>query len=81
MPGISEDTFLRTLSVDTAKLAELTNRLAERVARAKTAHVTTQLGTDIHYELGHPVTAIDGICEKPGELDFFPPGLFLRPRF
>lgn len=77
MPGVTEDGFLRTLSVDTAKLAELTNRLADRVARAKTARVTTQLGTDMRYELGHPVTAIDGICEKSGELDFFPAGLFL----
>jgi aminopeptidase len=77
MPGVTEDGFLRTLSVDTAKLADLTNRLAARVAEAKTARVTTPLGTDMHYDLGHQVTAIDGICERPGELDFFPPGLFL----
>jgi leucyl aminopeptidase (aminopeptidase T) len=29
------------------------------------------------YDVGQPVTAIDGLCEKPGEIDFFPPGLFL----
>jgi len=77
MPGVTEDGFLRTLSVDMAALADLTNRLAERVARGKSARVTTPLGTDMHYALGHPVTAIDGICERPGEIDFFPPGLFL----
>ena len=77
MPGLTEDGFLRTLSVDIAALARLTNRLSERVAQAKEARVVTPLGTDISYTLGHPVTCIDGICERPGELDFFPPGLFL----
>lgn len=77
MPGVTEDGFLRTLSVDVDALASLTNRLADRVGRARTARVTTPLGTDMRYELVHPVTAVDGVCENPGEIDFFPPGLFL----
>jgi leucyl aminopeptidase (aminopeptidase T) len=77
MPGVTEDGFLRTLSVDMEALAGLTNRLAERVARARTARVTTALGTDMRYALGNPVTAMDGVAEKAGEIDFFPPGLFL----
>ena len=77
MPGVTEDGFLRTLSVDMDRLASLTNRLADRVARARTAKVTTPLGTDMRYELSHPVIAMDGVAEKPGELDTFPPGLFL----
>ena len=77
MPGVTEDGFLRTMSVDMDRLASLTNRLADRVARARTARVTTPLGTDMRYTLGHPVTTMDGVCEKPGEIDFFPPGLFL----
>jgi aminopeptidase len=77
MPGVTEDGFLRTLSVDMARLADLTNRLADRVARAGTARVTTALGTDMRYALGHPITTMDGICQKAGELDVFPPGLFL----
>ncbi len=77
MPGVTEDGFLRTLSVDMDHLASLTNRLADRVARARTAKVTTMLGTDMWYELAHPVTTMDGVAEKPGELDTFPPGLFL----
>ena len=76
-PGVTEDGFLRTLSVDMEALARLTNRLAERVAAAQSARVTTALGTDISYVLGNPVTAMDGLCEKPGEIDFFPPGCFL----
>lgn len=77
MPGVTEDGFLRTLSIDIEALANLTNRLSERVARAKSARITTSLGTDVSLELGHPVTPIDGLCQKPGEIDFFPPGLFL----
>jgi len=77
MPGVTEDGFLRTLSVDMGRLASLTNRLADRVARAQRARVTTPLGTDLTYVLAHPVTVLDGVCEKPGELDTFPPGLFL----
>ena len=77
MPGVTEDGFLRTMSVDMDRLAGLTNRLADRVAQARTARVLTALGTDMRYELGHPVTAIDGVCQKPAEIDFFPPGLFL----
>ncbi len=77
MPGVTEEGFLRTLSVDMDRLASLTNRLADRVARARTARVTTPLGTDIRYELAHPVTTLEGVAEKPGDLDTFPPGLFL----
>jgi leucyl aminopeptidase (aminopeptidase T) len=77
MPGVTEDGFLRTLSVDIDRLARLTNRLADRVAWARTGRVTTTLGTDIRYELGNPVTSLDGVVEKPGDLDTFPPGLFL----
>jgi aminopeptidase len=77
MPGVTEDGFLRTLSVDMDRLASLTNRLADRVARARMARVTTPFGTDMRYELAHPVTTLDGVAEKAGELDTFPPGLFL----
>ena len=73
MPGVSEDGFLRTLSVDIRKLADLSNRVAERIAAAKEVRMTTPSGTDITMTLGHPVTVGDGLCREPGELDFFPP--------
>ena len=74
---MTEDGFLRTLSVDMDRLVRLTNALADRVARARTARVTTALGTDMRYELEHPLATMDGVVEKPGDLDAFPPGLFL----
>ena len=77
MPGVTEDGFLRTMSVDMDRLVSLTNRVADRVASARTARVTTALGTDMTYKLGHPVATLDGMVQKPGDLDTFPPGLFL----
>ena len=78
MPGVSEATFLRTLSVDMDALADLTGRLAARVQRARTARITTALGTDVQMALSHAVLAADGICTERGALDFFPPGLILQ---
>ena len=77
MPGVTEDGFLRTLSVDMDRLVRLTNGLSARVSRARTARVTTTLGTDMRYELEHPLAIMDGVADKPGDLDAFPPGLFL----
>src|SRR4051812_31468117 len=77
MPGVTEDGFLRTLSVDMDRLVRLTNGVADRVSRARMARVTTVLGTDMRYELEHPLAILDGVVEKPGDLDAFPPGLFL----
>jgi leucyl aminopeptidase (aminopeptidase T) len=77
MPGVTEDGFLRTMSVDMERLVSLTNRVSDRVSRARTARVTTALGTDMRYELGHPVAKLNGVVEKPGDLSAFPPGLFL----
>jgi aminopeptidase len=77
MPGVTEDGFLRTLSVDMDRLVRLTNGLSARVSRARTARVTTILGTDMQYQLEHPLAIMDGVADKPGDLDAFPPGLFL----
>lgn len=77
MPGVTEGGFLRTLSVDMDALVRLTNRLAELVGHARTARVTTELGTDMVYELEHPLAILDGIAQDRGDLDAFPPGLFL----
>jgi aminopeptidase len=77
-PGLSEDGFLRTLSVDVPRLADLTTRVADAIGGGRRVRVRTAAGTDIHMDLAHPVTAADGLCRTPGELDFFPPGLVLN---
>lgn len=77
-PNLSEDGFVRTLSVDVPELAELTNRLGEAVESSHYAHIRTSAGTDVNLELAHPVVVADGFCQKSGELDFLPPGLMLN---
>jgi leucyl aminopeptidase (aminopeptidase T) len=77
-PGLSEDGFVRTLSVDVPALAELTLRLGDAVARGRSARLRTAAGTDIEMTLGHPVVTADGFCRTRGDLDFFPPGLVLN---
>ena len=76
-PGLSEEGFVRTLSVDVPRLADLTVRLADAVANSRSVSLRTPAGTDMRMELAHPVTAADGICRMSGHLDFFPPGLIL----
>ena len=66
MPGVTEDGFLRTLSVDMDRLVRLTNNLSARVSRARTARVTTTLGTDMRYELEHPLAVMDGVAREFG---------------
>ena len=76
-PGLSEDGFVRTLSVDVQRLADLTVRVADAVANSRHVLLRTPAGTDMRMELSYPVTAADGLCRTPGHLDFFPPGLIL----
>jgi leucyl aminopeptidase (aminopeptidase T) len=76
-PGVSEESFLRTLAVDIPTLAEQTNRLAAVVATAQHVRIRTALGTDVELDLAHPVVSADGWCREAGELDFIAPGLVL----
>lgn len=76
-PGVSEESFLRTMAVDIPALAEHTNRLAEIVAPARHVRIRTTAGTEVEFDLAHPVVSADGRCHEPGDLDFFPPGLVL----
>ncbi len=75
MPGVSGDTFLRTMSADMQQVADLTRRLSARIDQAKVARMTSPLGTDLTLDLGNPTLVLDGICHNAGELDTFPAGL------
>ncbi|MBI1876772.1 MAG: aminopeptidase [Chloroflexi bacterium] len=77
MPGVSGDTFLRTMSANMTKLADLTQRLGALINKAQVARITSPLGTDLTLELGHPTLVADGLCHQRGELDTFPAGLAL----
>lgn len=75
MPGVNGDTFLRTMSADMTKVADLTRHLSLLIDQAKVARLTSPLGTDLTLELGNPTLVLDGICHERGELDTFPAGL------
>jgi len=75
LPGIIEDTFIRTLNADYNRIAELSNKLAHLLTEAKRARVVTDIGTDITMSLetrkGHADT---GILHKPGDFSNLPAG-------
>lgn len=77
MPGVSGETFLRTMPVDIPALAALTQELGSLLNHGKKARMTSALGTDVVFDLGNPTLIADGICHEPGELDTFPAGLDL----
>lgn len=74
MPGVNEETFLRTVQVDLTQVADLTQRIGERLAVARTAHITSAAGTDLTMDMGHAPVVVDGLCLSPGEIDFIPFG-------
>ncbi|MBI5359912.1 MAG: aminopeptidase [Planctomycetes bacterium] len=75
LPGILEDTAIRTLGSDYAKIAILTNKLAGLLSKASVATLTTPAGTNLTMSLkgreGHPDT---GLVFKPGEFSNLPAG-------
>lgn len=75
MPGVSGDTFLRTMRADMAQVADLTRRLSDLIDHTQVARLTSPLGADLLLELGNPTLVLDGICHNAGELDTFPAGL------
>jgi len=74
MPGVNEATFLRTVRVDLSQVADLTQLIGERLAVARTAHITSATGTDLTMDMGNAPVVVDGLCLSPGELDFIPFG-------
>jgi len=58
MPGITKDTMVRCLNADYYAIAERTKRITKLLTEAKSAHVTTESGTDIII----PIEGINGIA-------------------
>jgi leucyl aminopeptidase (aminopeptidase T) len=76
MPLISEAAFARVAQVDLAELGATSEAVAERLAAARSLHLWSPLGTDLHVQLGdNPVDLIDGRCREPGEYEQVPPGV------
>jgi leucyl aminopeptidase (aminopeptidase T) len=75
LPGILEDTMIRTLNADYNEIAQRSIKVAEMVNQGKTAKVTTPAGTDITIEIeGRECHADTGLVHKPGEFSNLPAG-------
>ncbi len=75
LPGILEDTAVRTLNADYNEIAERSTRLAELVNAGQTARVTTPAGTDIAMTIqGRECHADTGLVHNPGEFSNLPAG-------
>jgi leucyl aminopeptidase (aminopeptidase T) len=81
LPGILEDTMKRTLSADYNKISERSKKLARALQGAKTAKVTTPLGTDITMSVETRKWEIDdGLYLNPGNFGNLPAGeVYIAP--
>ena len=64
------------MTADFLELRKLAERLRDRLARGRSAHVTSPAGTDVRMviEGRKPVGWLTGICRNPGEVSAFPGG-------
>jgi len=81
MPGITEEMFKRTLSLDYSEVARLSSILANVLSKVSEAHVISEAGTDIKFSLEHRRAKADtGIYDKPGSFGNLPAGeAFIAP--
>jgi leucyl aminopeptidase (aminopeptidase T) len=81
MPGITEDCLIRTMNADYNAIAGRTLRVTEKLSRARVAHLTTRLGTDLTIPI-EGITAIPstGLILERGQWGNLPSGeAYLRP--
>ena len=75
MPGISEDTMVRTLSADYNRIAERTLKVSAILDKGKMVHVTTPLGTDLWLPIdGIKAISSTGLIREPGKGGNLPSG-------
>ncbi|MGQ0793429.1 MAG: aminopeptidase [Deltaproteobacteria bacterium] len=75
LPGITEDSMIRTLNADYVLIAERSRKVAEILSRGRRVRITTRLGTDISLDIegrnGHSDT---GINHAAGDFSNLPAG-------
>ncbi len=81
LPGITEPVFLTGLDADYEAIATNCEDIRRQVADAETVRVTTDLGTDITFEIGDREWFVDtGIVHEPGAMSNLPAGeTFVSP--
>ncbi|MCX6707158.1 MAG: aminopeptidase [Candidatus Woesearchaeota archaeon] len=84
LPGITEEVFMRDMSVDYPKIARMTKKLHDAIRRAMTIRIFTDKGTDISIfrDKGSKAFCDDGIIRKKGMIGNLPGGeLFFVPQY
>ncbi|MHC3436852.1 aminopeptidase [Natrialbaceae archaeon A-gly3] len=81
LPGITEEVFTTGLDADYESIADHCARITEQVAGADEIRVTTDLGTDVTFEIGDREWLEDtGIVHDPGGMSNLPAGeVFVSP--
>jgi leucyl aminopeptidase (aminopeptidase T) len=75
MPGITEEIFVRTMSVDYELVQRLTNLVAGVLDEGKEVRVTTALGTDLTFSIeGRRARRSTGLLVNPGDWGNLPSG-------
>lgn len=82
MPGITPETLKRGLSADYEAIAERTKKVTALMTKAKVAHLTTDLGTDITIPIdGIKAIASTGIIREKGTFGNLPSGeAYMMPK-
>lgn len=81
LPAITKDVLIRGLSADYQTIAEKTKALAAIITEGKSAHISSDTGTDLTMSLdGRKGLADTGIVHKPGDFSNLPAGeAFVAP--
>jgi aminopeptidase len=75
LPGINEDTMVRTLNADYELIADKSNKLAGIISRGSNVRVTSEKGTDINLVVeGRDGHADTGLNHNPGDFSNLPAG-------
>lgn len=75
LPGITEDTMVRTLNANYDLIAGRSNKLAGIISRGSNVRVTSEIGTDINLVVeGREGHADTGLNHKPGDFSNLPAG-------
>ena len=75
LPGITEETMVRTMGADYARVAELSDAVAAMLTGGREARLTTEAGTDVRFGLaGRDGFSDTGILVNPGDFGNLPAG-------
>ena len=75
LPGITEETMIRTLHADYEKIAERSDKLAGIISRGSEMRITSEKGTDINLVIeGREGSSDTGLNHNPGDFSNLPAG-------